>query len=99
MEEKQMTELKAGDKVRCIEGDPHWDLQEGRTYTVASGSEFSGLRLRELVGTKGERIDWSSSRFTPAQSELEQLVATANAGLDACKRLYTEFQDAIEQDR
>lgn len=91
--------FKKGDKVRCIkktvlEIDTERHGRIGRIYTVREDQDALNpdiLRFLEIENSY-------ASRFELIESELEELVRTANLGGEAVKRLLTDFKGQVEYD-
>lgn len=89
------TKFKVGDRVRCIDATNSCGrLKETEIYMVAEVQE-SFIRLKNIENWfDPTRFEKSETQKQP--SELEQLVATANAGLAAYYELYQNHRGEIE---
>jgi hypothetical protein len=90
-----MAKFKKGDRVRCIKGWDYFRLFAGSEYII-DRVEDCEVALRELPGT-GTFIESRFQLVAPAeQSELEELVATANAGFEALDKLRALHPNNVE---
>lgn len=89
-----MAKFNVGDKVRvrrCSDFDdhrPHW----GKVYEVSKVSEIETYTLR---GAEGSAFWEHHIELAVQPSELEQLVATVNAGRRAMDKLVVDYADQI----
>lgn len=90
--------FKKGDEVECIDAEcTKGQLVLGRHYEVARVCE-NGCGLDLIDTDRFVMTNWNSNRFrlVTKDSELEELVKTANAGYRAVEKLYTEHIKNIE---
>lgn len=96
-----MSKFKVGDRVRCIKSDSCPQLTKNEIYTVQRVNELyvyvtAAGRGEILGGYWHDRFALVEQAKNQHDSALEQLVATANAGMAAYRELYLKYHNRVQ---
>lgn len=91
-------DARTGMKVKCIHGYQNlttssaYSLNEGKVYTLKTvEKQYNVVTVEESKGT------WDVGRFLPADTELDRLIAVADAGMKARNELRNRFSGQAEE--